>query len=31
MLTDRYKNNVREGPSTLSHILIKQLLNKNTQ
>jgi len=26
-----YKKNVRESPSTFSHILIKQLLNKNTQ
>ena len=25
------KKNVRESPSTFSHTLIKQLLNKNTQ
>ena len=25
------QKNVRESPSTFSHILIKQLLNKNTQ
>ena len=26
-----YKKNARESPSTFSHTLIKQLLNKNTQ